>query len=84
MLIQNSDPEQAHVYFTRASAWLALGGYRQDRVSSLVSRALDNDKSLVDKTNWDFYIKKAPDAQAETRKDAMKTILQLKDKRGAE
>ena len=84
LLIQNSDPEQAHVYFTRASAWLALGGYRQDRVSSLVSRALDNDKSLVDKTNWDFYIKKAPDAQAETRKDAMKTILQLKDKRGAE
>jgi hypothetical protein len=58
---KDEDFDAAKRYFTRAQAWLAIGGYREDRINSLVSKALGENQSILDKTNFDFYIRKAPD-----------------------
>lgn len=84
VLAQKDNPEMAKKFFTRAQAWLEIGGYREDRISSLVSRAISDNQSVVAKLNWDFYIKKVPDAQATTRYDAFKRNLQIQDKKRGE
>lgn len=82
MLAQNDNPELAKRFFTRAQAWLAISGYREDRISSVMSKALGDNESVMDKTNFDFYIRKTPDDQAQTRYDAMRKKLKIQEKRG--
>lgn len=84
MLAHKDDPEMAKKFFTRAQAWLELGGYREDRIGGLVSRAISDNQSLVDKLNFDFYLRKAPDAAAESRADAFKRTMQIQDKKRGE
>jgi hypothetical protein len=83
VLAQNDNPELAKKFFTRAQAWIAISGYREDRIGSLISKALGDNESILDKTRWDFYIRKTPDAQAPERYKALQKTLKLDDmKRG--
>lgn len=66
---KDNNPELSKKFFTRAVAWLEIGGYSEDRYNSLVSKSINDNESILNKVNFDFYIKKAPDA---LRKDRMK------------
>jgi len=81
VLAQNDNPELAKRFFTRAQAWLAISGYREDRISSIVSKALNDNQSRMSKVDWDFYIRKAPDQQSTTRYEAMQKKLRIQDKK---
>lgn len=84
VLVHEENPEQAKKFWTRAQAFLVVGGYPERRINSLVSKAVQDNKSILDKMNFDFYVKKAPDKQKDIRMDAMKRTLKLKEKRGEE
>ncbi len=81
VLAQKDNPELAKKFFTRATAWLEIGGYREDRINSLISKAVNDDESILDKTNFDFYLKKAPDADKADRVDAFRKTMQIQDKK---
>jgi len=81
VLAQKDNPELAKRFFTRAQAWLAVSGYREDRISSVMSKALGDNQSVMDKVDWDFYIRKAPDQQSQTRYKAMQQKLRIQDKK---
>lgn len=81
VLAQQDNPELAKKFFTRAQAWLTIGGYREDRINSLVGKALSDNQSMIDKTNWDFYLRKAPDAQKDVRMKAFQKTMQLQDQK---
>lgn len=81
VVAQNDDPNMAQRFFTRAMAWLQVGGFREDRIPAMVGRAIEDNKSIIDKVNFDFYIKMAPDSQSAARLEAMRRLQELKDKR---
>jgi len=81
VLAQKDNPELAKKFFTRAQAWLAVSGYREDRISSVLSKALGDNQSVMEKVDWDFYIRKPPDALAQTRYKAMQQKLRIQDKK---
>jgi len=81
VLAQKDNPEQAKRFFSRAQWMLELGGYREDRINSLVSKAISDNQSIMDKTDWDFYLRKAPDAQQQSRYDAYRKTLKIQDKK---
>lgn len=83
-LAQKDNPEMAKKFFTRASRWLDIGNFREDRISGLVSRAISDNQSILEKLNFDFYLRKAPDAQTQERYDAMKRTMQIQDKKRGE
>lgn len=79
MLAQKDDPDMAKKYFTRAQAWLVLGGYREDRINSLIAKALEDNKSVLDKVDFDFYLRKAPDATKETLRNAFQRTQAIQE-----
>lgn len=81
VLAQKDNPELAKRFFTRAQAWLAVSGYREDRIASVVNKARNDNQSRMEKVDWDFYIRKRPDAQSQTRYDAMGKKLRIQDKK---
>jgi len=85
LLAEQTNAGDGKKFFTRAQAWLELGGYREDRISGLVSRAISDNQSLVDKLSFDFYLRKAPDKDVESRGNAFNRALKIQDKkRGVE
>lgn len=85
VLAQKDDnPELAKKFFTRASAWLAIGGYPEDRYNNIVGKAINDNQSVLDKVNFDFYIKKAPDALRQDRMGAARRSMQIQDKQNGE
>lgn len=80
VLLQKDDPEQARKFFTRATTLLSVH-YPEDKKNTLLSRAVEDNKSLIDKVDWQFYTQ-GPEDQKETRMKAYRKLLQLKDKRG--
>lgn len=80
--IVSDDDEMRHKFFTRAKAWLEMGGYREDRISDLVHKAIRNNQSMIDKMNFDFYMKRGVNAGKEEAWNTMSRIQELKEKRG--
>jgi hypothetical protein len=81
---KDGNPDQAQKFFTRARAWLDMGGYREDRIGSLVNKALGDNQSILDKINFDFYLRKTPDADKSARSEALQKIKQIQDKKAGE
>lgn len=79
VIAQETNPEQAQKFFTRAQAFLVIGGYPEHKITDLISIAVSDNKSLIDKINWDFYINNVPDKLKDTRTKAFERILELKD-----
>lgn len=74
---KNNDEGQATTYFKRAKAVLAIGGYPEDKISSLVSRAANDNKSVLDRVTFDFYTKKPDKVQGV---DALARTQKVKEK----
>lgn len=81
LLVQTDDPSQAQRFFTRAMHALHGSAIREDRIPSIIERALKSNESILDKVDFDYYIRKAPDKQSAARLEAMRRIQELKDKR---
>lgn len=82
LALKNNDPEMSKKFFTRAQAWLEIGGYREDLIPSLINKALSDNESIAKKLDWSFYISKAPDDEAKTRLDAYRKLQFIKNKKG--
>lgn len=82
VMAQKSDPEQAKQFFTRAQTLLTIGGYPEDKISSLLSEAASNNQATIDRLNWDFYLKYSPDSQKDVRYKAYQKILQKQSIQG--
>lgn len=80
VLAQQDNPEAARNFFTRATRWLEMGGYREDRINSLLAKAISDNQSMLDKTNYDFYLRRAPDEQQQSRYKAQQKTLDIQDK----
>lgn len=78
----SDDDQMRDKFFRRAKAWLELGGYREDRISDLVHKQIRNNKSMIDKMNFDFYLKRGPNAGGEQQWNTLQRIEELKEKRG--
>lgn len=63
---QESNPTQARDSFTRAFSVLNKGGYPNEKVSSAIALALQDNESLVNRLNWDFYLKNVPQTQKDS------------------
>jgi hypothetical protein len=83
-LLAKDDNELRHRHWTRAAAVLELLGYPEDRISDLVDKAMRNNESMVNKLNFDFYIKRAPDAVKQSGREAMERIQELDKKKTGE
>lgn len=82
LLYMNSDPEKGQKTWTRAKHWLELAQYPEDRIADLVNKAFNENESLVDKTNFDFFIRKAPASRSDSGWETMQKIQEMKQKRG--
>lgn len=77
---RNGDFQSGEKYLTRAQTWLNLGNFRDDQISGVMGRALDDNRSILDKIDMDYYIKKAPPGKTEQNVDAYRRTQQLKEK----
>jgi hypothetical protein len=53
--LKGGDGEQSKKFFTRASILLHRYGYPEDKLSSLLSRASDENQSILDKVEFNYY-----------------------------
>jgi hypothetical protein len=81
LALKDNNPELSKKFFTRAQAWLELGGYREDLYGQLVSKAISDNESVISKLKWDFYLRKAPDAERQSRANDLKIQQQIQDKK---
>lgn len=84
MLAQKNNPELAKRFFTRAQAWLEISGIREDRMSSIVSKAMDDNQSILQKLQWDFYIRKPIGGRENKQYRAMQRTQQINSKKAGE
>jgi hypothetical protein len=77
---RNGDFQSGEKYLTRAQTWLNLGNFRDDQINGVMGRALDDNRSILDKIDMDYYIKKAPPGKTEQNVDAYRRTQQLKEK----
>lgn len=52
----NNDPEQARTYFNRARIILDWAQLPQERWKDWMRKASNNYESIIDKSNWDYYM----------------------------
>ena len=74
--VQNDNPQQAQKYFTRAFAFLNVGGFPEEKRAQLISKAAQDHQSLIESMNWNFYVQNAPDAQ---RTQRMNTFINMQN-----
>lgn len=68
-------------FLTRAQTWLSLGGFRPDQINGVMGKALNDNKSILDKIDMDYYIKKAPIDEVESNLNAFQRTLQIQQNR---
>lgn len=57
LLTGKDNPEQAIVHFKNAMAQLVIHGVPEEKYHQVFSRAEEENKTLVDRMNWQYYIK---------------------------
>lgn len=77
---KQGDYEAGKTYLARAQRFLELGLFREDQISGVMGRAMDDNRSILDKIDMDYYIKKAPPGRTEDRLDAYKRTQQIKER----
>lgn len=75
------DYETGESFLKRANRWLDLGGFREDRIPGIIGKALDDNQSIVDKTDMRYYIKEAPKKEIENKTDAFSRTLQIQERK---
>lgn len=74
---KDENHDLAKTFFTRARAWLIIGGYPEDKISALASRAASENKSTLDRVTFDFYRKQTNKQQG---LDSLTRTQQVKNK----
>lgn len=84
LALKDNNPELSKKFFTRAQAWLELGGFREDMYGSLVRKAISQNDSVLKKLQWDYYRRKAPDDKVEDKLDALQRTQRIQNKKTGE
>lgn len=74
---QDGDHEAGEKSLTRARRWLDIGGFRPDQINSVMGKALDDTRSILDKIDMDYYVKKAPMDQIDPKLKAYQRTLEI-------
>ena len=76
---KSNNPEQAKQFFTRSQNLLVILGYPEDKISSLLNKAVRDNETTLERINFDFYLKYAPDSQKDVRYKTYQQILKNQD-----
>ncbi len=57
---QNDDPKQGQDFFSRAFAWLKIGGFPENRYGQAITAATKDNENLISRVKWDFYTRDVP------------------------
>jgi hypothetical protein len=66
---------------TRAQAYLAAAGYPEHKIGDLISLASKDHESLIERMNWDFYVKSPIPSLRESGLDRFRRIQELNKER---
>ena len=82
---KDGNEELANKFFTRAKVLLTIGGYPEDQISGVVSRAAAENQSILDKVTFDFYVKRPSSQQdKDVGMDALSRSERVKAKQRGE
>ncbi len=70
-----NNPQQAEKFFTRAMGWIISADVDMDELSKWLARAGKGNESLINRTNWEYYIRTAP---ASKKQELLKAFEQTK------
>lgn len=73
----NNNPEQAKRFFTRAFQYLEQFGYPEEKRASLIAEASKDDEALIDRMDWEYYLKDVPEYRKATALDAFRRQVRL-------
>jgi hypothetical protein len=73
--LRDENPQQAQQFGSRAFALLKIGGIAEDKIPKILSIAAEDNKSLISRIDWSFYLNNAPKGQAADRMEAFQNIL---------
>jgi hypothetical protein len=79
---QEMNPELARSEFTQANAMLIAAGYPEEKYPEAISEAAQNNETLIERLNWDFYLKDIPYSQKENYMRAYNSTTKLYQGRG--
>ena len=79
---QEMNPELARSEFAQANAMLITTGYPEEKYSEAIAEAAKNNETLIERLNWDFYLKDIPYSQKENYMRAYNSTTQLYQGRG--
>lgn len=77
--IAQTDKAQSIEFNKNAVGYLKMYGVPMKDWDKAEALAQEGRKTLVDKIDWSFYITKAPQEQAQSRRDSWRTIQKIKD-----
>jgi hypothetical protein len=80
--MMQTDPQGALQQFNRARSILEWADFRDERIMQMMNKAMDDDFTVLERTNMDKFLKRAPSAKAPAGLDRMQRLEQLRVKRG--
>lgn len=69
---------QSSAYFTRAFAYLHIGGYPTEKFSDAIQIASKDHEALIDQLNWDYFMRNVPTDKAAQYRDIVARRQQFK------
>ncbi len=82
LIDQEHNPELAREEFKQANASLIGHGFPEEKYAEALSEAIQGNETLIQRLNWDFYMKNLPNAQKEGKMDAYSRSIQFYQGRG--
>lgn len=79
--MESNNPQQAEVFFKNAKAWFVIGDYPIEKRGSAIAIASQNKESLIDRLDWDYFMKDLPPSKTEGRMKGLQTEQNIKQKR---
>lgn len=73
--ISEKQPEEARDFFKRAFVRLWLSGVREDELTKVLSKASNDNESLVDRVDWQYYVTRSPSYAQSSMYDAFSNKL---------
>jgi len=77
----DNDPDTAAIYFTRANTILVQDGYPVTRIHDAYATAAKTHDSLVNRINWNYYLRDVPEFRKSVAQDAFENLQQMQEER---
>lgn len=61
--MREEDPNQKQNWMGRAFTWLKIGGYPENRYGQAISKAVQDNENLIQRTDWNWATKDVPQAK---------------------